>query len=73
MSGDIKVIKAGVAELWQSHFYRQAVAKIEELRPTVPRFDYKGESNIEEIKFKLAQLELHQTIISILKPEAHHE
>lgn len=53
--------------------YRFLMEQIEKLRPVVPRFDYKDQSNFEEIKFKLAQLQMYTNIMSILKPEAQNE
>lgn len=57
-----------LAELWQSAYYRDRIALIEKLRPLIPSFQYKGESNIEEIKFKLAQQQMFDAIIALLKP-----
>ena len=56
------------AELWQSLQYRQIVDVVAELRPVVPQFDYKTGGNIEELKFKLAQQQMHDTVMSVLKP-----
>ena len=61
--------KTAVAEIGQSPYFQCIVNKIAELYPLVPAFDYKGQSNIEEIKFKLAQRELHTLIMRILKGE----
>lgn len=55
-------------DLWQSPIYRRHIARIEALSPIVPVFDYKNQSNFEEIKFKLAQKQMFELIMSILRP-----
>ena len=61
--------KTAVAEIGRSPYYLAILRRVEELAPPVPAFDYKGESNIEEIKFKLAQREMHSLVMRILKGE----
>ena len=61
--------KVSVAEMWQSPQYQNIVAKIASVAPVVPAYTYKGESNIEEIKFKLAQREMHTLVMQLLKGE----
>jgi hypothetical protein len=43
------------------------IQKIESMEPIVPVFDYKLQSNFEEIKFKLAQKEFWRLVLTILK------
>lgn len=62
-------IREKAAVLWQGAEYREVVAAVASLVPLIPRFDYKNQSNIEEIKFKLAQKEMHETVMRLLKPE----
>lgn len=62
-------LKGIVEELWSSAHYRKVVDEIAKLRPVVPEFNHAGESNIETIKFKLAQQQYHDLIIRIIKPE----
>jgi hypothetical protein len=59
-----------VEELSGSAHYANVVAKVESLAPIVPAFNYSGASNIEEIKFKLAQKAMHDLVMSILKGKA---
>ncbi len=61
--------QSSVAELAPTPQYRNVVEKIKSLAPVIPAFSYKGESNIEEIKFKLAQREMHDLVMSILQPK----
>jgi hypothetical protein len=62
------VWKAAVhALMTESGHYKFVVEKIESLEPVVPVFDYKSQSNIEEIKFKLAQKEMWKLILTVLK------
>lgn len=61
--------KVSVEELRDSPHFRNVVAKIESLSPIVPVFSYAGDSNIEEIKFKLAQKSMHELVMSILNPK----
>ena len=61
--------KTAVAEIGQSPYYQAIVLKVESLAPMVPAFDYKGESNIEEIKFKLAQLQMLELVLRVMKGE----
>lgn len=63
--------KAYAKDLWGSHPYKVVIAKVKSVAPVVPVFDYKGESNIEEIKFKLAQKSMHDLILSILIPQGN--
>lgn len=51
----------------ESGHYKMVIEKIESMKPVVPSFDYGGNSNIEEIKFKLAQEKMWQSILTILK------
>jgi hypothetical protein len=57
--------------LWGAHEYKVVVEKVRSLSPVVPVFDYKGASNIEEIKFKLAQRDMHALVMSILIPKGN--
>lgn len=61
--------RTAVAELGQSPYYQSIVNKVESLVPMVPAYNFKGASNIEEIKFKLAQRELHELVMRVLKGE----
>ena len=61
--------RTSVAEIGQSPYYQNIVNKIASVSPVVPAFDYKGGSNIEEIKFKLAQREMHNLVMQILRGE----
>jgi len=61
--------KASVAEIGHSPYYQNILNKVASLAPVVPAFDYRGTSNIEEIKFKLAQRELHTLVMQILRGE----
>lgn len=56
-----------VQEIGESPHYKNIVAKVQSLSPVVPTYDYFGASNIEEIKFKLAQKSMHDLVMSILK------
>lgn len=62
-----------VSELSQSPYYQAIVRKIQSLAPVVPPFNYAGTSNIEEIKFKLAQKSMHELVMSILSPKGKVE
>ena len=55
--------------LLQTHEYKVVLQAVEKVSPVVPVFDYKGEGNIEEIKFKLAQKQMHDLVMKILKGE----
>lgn len=57
--------------LWGAHEYKVVVDKVKSLSPVVPVFNYSGESNIEEIKFKLAQKSMHDLVLSILVPKGN--
>ena len=61
--------KVSVAEIGQSPQYQNILAKVASLSPVVPSYDFKGSSNIEEIKFKLAQREMHDLVMRVLKGE----
>ncbi len=61
--------RVSVEELSDVPHYRNIVAKIASLSPVVPAFNYAGASNIEEIKFKLAQKAMHELVMSILNPK----
>jgi hypothetical protein len=63
--------KAYAKSLWSAHEYKVVVEKVKSLAPVVPVFDYKGASNIEEIKFKLAQRDMHDLILRILIPQGN--
>lgn len=63
--------RAAVMEIGQSPYYRAIVEKVESTRPVIPIFNYTGESNIEEIKYKLAQLQMHELVMSILNPKGN--
>lgn len=58
--------RVSVEELRGNPHYANVVAKVASLSPVVPAYDYKGESNIEEIKFKLAQKAMLDLVLSIL-------
>lgn len=65
--------KVAVAELQQSPYYRAIVAEVARHVPVVPAFNYAGGSNIEEIKFKLAQRAMHELVMTILSPKGKVE
>lgn len=65
--------QVAVAELSQAPQYAAILKKIADLAPIVPAYTYKGDSNIEEIKFKLAQRELHTLVMNILNPKGKAE
>lgn len=58
-----------LAELWGSSYYRERVQMVEKLKPSIPRFAYDGDSNIEEIKYKLARLQAIEDVLSLIKPQ----
>lgn len=62
-----------VAELSQSPYFKAIVHKLASLDPVVPAFKYDGESNIEEIKFKLAQRAMHELVMSVVNPKGKAE
>ncbi len=62
-------VSISVHELSGDAHYRNIVEKIRQLAPIVPAFDYKGQTNIEEIKAKLAQRTMHDLVMSILNPK----
>lgn len=57
-----------VEELRQSPYYIAILDKVENLRMPIPPFNYSGESNIEEIKFKLAQNQMLDLVLQHMKP-----
>lgn len=59
------------ASLWGAHEYKVVVDKVRSLAPVVPAYDYKGNTNIEEIKAKLAQRDMHEMVMSILIPKGN--
>ena len=61
--------QVSVENLSGSPDYRNIVSKIESVAPIVPAYDYKGETNIEEIKAKLAMRTMHDLVMSILNPK----
>jgi len=61
--------KALIEELWSSAHYRAVVEDMASHRPIVPQFDYKNQTNLEEIKFKLAQQQYHDFVMTFFKPE----
>ncbi len=63
--------RAAVNELSQSGHYQMVIQKIESMAPVVPVFDYKNQSNFEEIKFKLAQKSMWELILTIMKGTTH--
>ena len=63
--------KAYAKDLWGSHQYKVVIDKVKSLAPVVPVFNYSGDSNIEEIKFKLAQKSMHDLVLSILIPKGN--
>lgn len=68
MSEPLKNPVKEVHELQLSHQYKVLVEFLKSRRPTVPAFDYAGPSNVEEIKFKLAQQQHHDLLMSIINP-----
>jgi hypothetical protein len=58
--------QTALAEIGQSPYYQAIVRRVQECAPIVPAYHYAGDSNIEEIKFKLAQREMHALVMSIL-------
>ena len=58
--------KKQVADLWLSPVYREVVGFIEGLRPITPKWNISN-NNVEEMKFRSAQLQMFDTILSILK------
>lgn len=50
-------------------YFQTIVSKIASLEPVVPRYNYSGESNIEEIKYKLAQKNFYDTVMQIINPK----
>ena len=63
--------RAAVQDLSQSGHYQMVIQKIESMEPVVPVFDYKNQSNIEEIKFKLAQKSMWELVLIILKGKSN--
>jgi hypothetical protein len=63
----ISTCKAFAADLWMDGKYREIVSLIEEARPGIPAYNFR-DSNIEEMKYRSAQRELHDLIMKILKP-----
>jgi predicted transcriptional regulator len=63
--------RAAVNELSQSGHYNMVIQKIESMEPVVPVFDYKNQSNFEEIKFKLAQKSMWELVLTILKGKSN--
>lgn len=61
--------KTAVSELSQSPYYQCVVNAIAKVAPLVPEFDYKGQTNIEEIKAKLAHRTMHDLVMKILRGE----
>lgn len=57
-----------VEEMRQSPYYLAVIHKIESLQPVIPPFNYSGDSNIEEIKFKLAQKVMLDLVLQHMKP-----
>ena len=57
-----------VQELADDPHYRNIVAAVGRMKPIVPMYDYKGATNIEEIKAGLAQAKLHEAIMNALNP-----
>jgi len=63
-----KGVKAAVNDLSGNFSFGVVVAQIEKLAPLVP--DYKpDENNVEEMKFRSAQKQLHDLVMAILKPK----
>jgi predicted transcriptional regulator len=63
--------RSAVVELMQNGHYKMVIQKIESMKPVVPVFNYKGDSNFEEIKFKLAQEEFWKLVLTIMKGNTH--
>lgn len=61
--------RVAVAELADSAYFRAIVAEIESRAPIVPAYDYRGATNIEEIKAKLAMRTHHELVMSIINPK----
>lgn len=55
-----------IHELQMSHQYKVLAAYLQSLRPLVPQFDHAGQSNIETVKFMLAQQQHHDLIMKII-------
>lgn len=70
MDVDYRAAKTALLESGQAIYYKAIVARIEKLAPVIPTFDYKGDSNIEEIKYRLAQRQMFDLIMNILNPKA---
>lgn len=60
-----------IADLLMSHQYKVVMAFLESMRPVVPKFNHAGESNIETVKFMLAQQQHHDAIMAYLNPKGN--
>ena len=61
--------RTSVAELCQSPYYQSILNKVASLLPPVPSYNFMGDSNVEEIKYKLAQRDMHELVMRVLKGE----
>lgn len=61
--------KVAVAEIGHSPYYQAILQAVEKLAPLVPEFEHTGTSNIETIKYKLAQRGMHALIMRVLRGE----
>lgn len=58
-----------IAEIFPSPHYQRILEAVRKMEPIVPAFDYKGATNIEEIKARLAQRTHHEAIMNVLNPK----
>ena len=65
-------VRKHVNALWQSHEYKEVVNAIESIRPPFPRYD-PITNNVEQAKYLLAQIQMHDLVMTILKPKATGE
>ena len=70
MEVDFRAAKTALLESGMAIYYKTVVSKVQSLSPIIPSYDYSWESNIEEIKYKLAQRQLFTAIMNILNPKA---
>lgn len=65
---DYRAAKTMILDSGMSIYYKAVVAKVNSLKPIIPTYDFSGKSNIEEIKYKLAQDNLFNLIMQVLNP-----
>lgn len=63
-----KAARASAIELKGNHHFRVVLGAIESIRPLVPDYD-PTTNNVEEIKFRSAQKQLHDLVMAILRPQ----